>query len=170
MLQRTEIRATGHVVNDTKDLIVRQIGKGRKKSKVLNVSLAVNNYTAKEATPEKRTASFYRVSAWNEDAETLARYLRKGKPLTISGTLELRPYESTKYPGMTLHAAEIRMRSGGFEFIDGRRPWAAPAVTEQGAEPAPVGSSVAAKRTRRSEALAAIHLSAGEGSPAPVGS
>ena len=76
MLQRTEIRATGHVVNETKDLIVRQIGKGRKKSKVLNFSLAVNNYAAKQAAPEKRASSFYRVSAWNEDAELLAQYLR----------------------------------------------------------------------------------------------
>lgn len=121
MLQRTEIRATGHVVNETKDLVVREVGKGRKKSKVLNFSLAVNNYAGKEAAQEQRTASFYRVSAWNGDAERLARYLRKGKPLTIMGTLELKPYQSSKHEGVTLVSAQVSMHPNGFEFIDGRR-------------------------------------------------
>ena len=53
MLQRTEIRATGHVVNETKDLIVRQIGKGRKKSKVLNFSLAVNQLYSETSNARK---------------------------------------------------------------------------------------------------------------------
>ena len=127
MLQRTEIRATGHVVNDKEHLIVRTIRRGRKSVKVLNFNLAVNNYTSKNDSAEERTTSFYRVSAWEKDAENLARYLTKGKPLTITGTFELKSFPSRKYPGATLHSAEVRMRAGGFEFINGggRRPTSA---------------------------------------------
>jgi single-stranded DNA-binding protein len=118
MLQRTEIRATGHIINDKEDLIVRTIGRGRKAVKVLNFSLAVSNYAGQGTSPKERSTSFYRVSAWNKDAENLARYLSKGKPLTVIGTLELKPFTSRKYPGATLHSAEVRMRAGGFEFIN----------------------------------------------------
>jgi len=119
MFQRTEIRAVGRVVNEAADLSIRTVGKGRRRAKVLTFSLAVSNYSPKDAPSVGRIASFYRVSAWNKDAETLARYLRKGKPLAVSGTLELKPYQSRKHEGVTLVSAEVRMRPNGFEFIDG---------------------------------------------------
>jgi single-stranded DNA-binding protein len=123
MFQRTEIRAVGRVVNDAADLSIRTVGKGRRRVKVLTFSLAVSNYSLKDAPTARRTASFYRVSAWDKDAETLARYLCKGKPLAVSGTLELKPYQSKKHAGITPLSAEVRMRPNGFEFIDSvRRP------------------------------------------------
>jgi len=121
MLQRTKIRATGNVVESSEDLILQTIGQGRRATKVLNFHLAVNNFSPKDTSIDERTSSFYRVSAWDRDAEMLKKYLRKGKPLTVTGTLELKPYASKKYEGATLHSAEIRMRANGFEFIDSDR-------------------------------------------------
>lgn len=121
MLQRTEIRATGNVVESRDDLILKTVNGVRRAAKVLSFHLAVNNFSPKDTSLDEHTASFYRVSAWDRDAELLKKYLRKGKPLTVTGTLELKPYASKKYAGATLHSAEIRMRANGFEFIDSRR-------------------------------------------------
>src|SRR5207237_8459733 len=95
----------------------------RNASKVLNFTLASNNFAGEGQTP---TTSFLRVSAWNRDAEILAQYLTKGKPLAVSGRLELRPYTSKKYHDdagkpATMISAELRMEQNGFEFINGGR-------------------------------------------------
>src|SRR5438045_600197 len=112
MLQQIKVqRATGNVVESKEQLVIRTVGKGRNASKVLNFTLASNNFAGEGQTP---TTSFLRVSAWNRDAEILAQYLTKGKPLAVSGRLELRPYTSKKYHDdagkpATMISAELRM-------------------------------------------------------------
>jgi single-stranded DNA-binding protein len=123
MFQQIKVsRATGNVVESNDDLFLRSVGEGDNKTKVLNFTLAVNNF-APEGTPqEKRTTSFLRVSAWGRDAENLKLYLTKGKPLAVMGRLELKPYQSKKFVDVSGNPAimlspELRMEPNGFEFI-----------------------------------------------------
>jgi single-strand DNA-binding protein len=90
MMQKITAVVTGNVVQGTEDLVIRQAGT----AKVLNFTIASNNFAP---AGKERTTSFIRVRAFNRDAEILARYLTKGKPLSVTGRMELRPYESNKY-------------------------------------------------------------------------
>lgn len=119
--QKIEVsRATGNVVEENSDLVVREITGGQK---VLNFTLASNNAPRQGQNP---TASYIRVTAFGRDAERLKQYLTKGKPLAVSGRLELRSYPSKKYhddqgkPAI-MQSAELSMVQNGFEFINGGR-------------------------------------------------
>lgn len=128
MRQGIFARMTGNVVSVQP---IRTVGRGREAQQVLNFRLAANNYAPPGTPQEEQTASFVNVSAWNHDVAILAQYLFKGKPLTVEGTLELKPYESKQYPGVRLIGADLRMRERGFEFISsGRRPDAAQDVAD----------------------------------------
>jgi len=53
---------------------------------VVNLSIAVNDYYTKEA-------SFFRVVAWERQAENCDKYLSKGSPVLVEGRLQSRSYE-----------------------------------------------------------------------------
>lgn len=165
MLQRIKASVTGNVVEGKESLVIRQAGQ----SKVLNFTLASNNFAPEGS---EQTTSFIRVSAWNQDAERLAKYLTKGKPLTVSGRLELRPYTSKKYHdgegnAATMISAELRMEQNGFEFINGGRRQQGDASTsdstgdatqptaEQPVAAAPASTGGKRSRSRKSAAPAA---------------
>lgn len=159
MLQKIIASITGNVVESKEQLVIRQAGQ----STVLNFTLASNNFAPEG---KEQTTSFVRVSAFNRDAENLAKYLTKGKPLTVSGRLELRPYTSKKYHdesgnAATMISAELRMTQNGFEFISGggRRQDGSASTgesTEQAAEPvaaeAAAPAATGGKRRSRSRA------------------
>lgn len=150
-------RATGNVVEET--LQLRTIGEGESQTSVLNFTLASNNFVR---DGQQATASYLRVSAFGRDAEILAQYLTKGKPLTVRGRIELKPYQSKKYfdaqgnPAI-MHSAELRMEPNGFQFINGGRRQDAQAsagdaqstaaAVETSAEPVAAASTTSRKRT-----------------------
>ncbi|MEI7656504.1 MAG: single-stranded DNA-binding protein [Phycisphaerae bacterium] len=76
--------------NLTRDVELKSIGSGQSVGKI---GLAVNrNFTT--ASGEKRTETTYvDCEAWGKQAEIMAKYLSKGKPVMIEGRLKYEQWE-----------------------------------------------------------------------------
>ena len=57
-------------------------------------SIAVNrNYTSQDG---ERQTDFFNCTAWRGQAETIARYTKKGNKVAVSGSVQLRNYEDNQ--------------------------------------------------------------------------
>ena len=72
----------------TKDVEVRKTSTNKS---VSSFSIAVDNLATKDG---EKTTSFFNCNAWNNVAETLSKYTRKGDRIAISGSLIQRNYEN----------------------------------------------------------------------------
>ena len=72
----------------TKDVEVRKTSTNKS---VSSFSIAVDNLATKDS---EKTTSFFNCNAWNNVAETLSKYTRKGDRIAISGSLIQRNYEN----------------------------------------------------------------------------
>ena len=72
----------------TKDVEVRKTCTNKS---VSSFSIAVDNLATKDG---EKTTSFFNCNAWNNVAETLSKYTRKGDRIAISGSLIQRNYEN----------------------------------------------------------------------------
>lgn len=72
-------------------------------------SLAVNRVVG----DGNRETDFYNITAWRGQAETIAKYVRKGQKLAIIGNIALRNYEGND--GVKRQAVEITVSD--FEFL-----------------------------------------------------
>ena len=72
----------------TKDVEVRKTSTNKS---VSSFSIAVDNLATKDG---EKTTSFFNCNAWNNVAETLSKYTRKGNRIAISGSLIQRNYEN----------------------------------------------------------------------------
>ena len=97
------------VGNLTRDPELRTVPSG---VPVCNFTIAVNR---RFANPQGvREADFFPVAVWRQNAESCARYLRKGSKCCVIGTLQTRTYEAqdgTKRFAIEIQADEV-------EFID----------------------------------------------------
>ena len=92
-----KVTMLGRVVND---LAVKQTPQG---VDVLSFSIAVDRrYQTKG---EEKKADFFDCVAWRNDAEFIARYWTKGKPILIEGELQNRSY--TDKNGVNRQVTEI---------------------------------------------------------------
>jgi single-strand DNA-binding protein len=85
-LQATEEECVNSVVltgNLATDVDVKEVGDDKQ---VANFVLAVDR-------PGSEEADFFRVSAWNKQAELCGRYLSKGRRVGIDGRLRSRSWE-----------------------------------------------------------------------------
>ena len=57
---------------------------------VVRFTIAVNRPSAKS---EKNEVDFINIVAWRRLAEICGEYLKKGRPVSIEGRLQIRPYE-----------------------------------------------------------------------------
>jgi single-strand DNA-binding protein len=57
---------------------------------VVRFTIAVNRPSSKT---EKKEVDFINVVAWRRLAEICGEYLKKGRPVSIEGRLQIRPYE-----------------------------------------------------------------------------
>ncbi len=55
-------------------------------------TIALNRTIKREGTLEK-TAEFYRIKAWNSLAKLCQKYMTKGMPVYVEGTLSISDYE-----------------------------------------------------------------------------
>lgn len=85
----------GHVGRDPK---IRYIQDG---TAVANFSLAVNRYVKKE-----KQTTWVPIVAWGSLAEVCESYVRKGDPLYVRGSLQIRSWEDKE--GNQKERAEIR--------------------------------------------------------------
>lgn len=79
---------TGRMVRDPE---IRTTPSGQQ---VVNFSIAVQK-RIKPADPNERDAFFFRIVAWNKQAEFISNYAHKGRLVGVEGRLEQRRYTGT---------------------------------------------------------------------------
>ena len=87
----------------TNDIEVRKTSTNKS---VSSFSIAVDNLATKDG---EKTTSFFNCNAWNNVAETLSKYTRKGDRIAISGSLIQRNYETKN--GAKNSVVEINVNS-----------------------------------------------------------
>jgi single-strand DNA-binding protein len=130
--------------NLTRDPELRYTPKG---TAVARLTLAVNRTWKSETGESKEEVSFIEVDAWARQAEVIAQYLKKGRPLLVEGRLKQDTWEDKN---THQKQSKLKVVLEGFTFIDskgadsaaatGARPAAAPAVAANApaaAEPEP---------------------------------
>ena len=87
----------------TKDVEVRKTSTNKS---VSSFSIAVDNLATKDG---EKTTSFFNCNAWNNVAETLSKYTRKGDRIAILGSLIQRNYDNKN--GEKISVVEINVNS-----------------------------------------------------------
>ena len=130
--------------NLTRDPELRYTPKG---SAVVKFTLAINRTWKNEAGESKEEVSFVDVEAWSRQAEVIAQYMRKGRPLLVEGRLKQDTWEDKN---THQKQSKLKVVLEGFSFIDSRgadsgeppspdatrRPAAAPGAAPPAAKPA----------------------------------
>src|SRR5580693_6799904 len=102
--------------NLTRDPELRYTPKG---SAVANFSLAVNRTWKSESGENKEEVSFIDIEAWGRQAEVIAQYMRKGRPLLIEGRLKQDTWEDKN---THQKQSKLKVVLESFSFIDSNRP------------------------------------------------
>ena len=102
--------------NLTRDPELRYTPKG---SAVAKIGLAVNRTWKTETGENKEEVTFVDVEAWGRQAEVIAQYMRKGRPLLVEGRLKLDTWEDK-----TTHQKQSKLKVvlESFSFIDSKGP------------------------------------------------
>jgi single-strand DNA-binding protein len=137
--------------NLTRDPELRYLPKG---TAVAQFALAVNRTWKSESGEAKEEVNFIEVEAFGRQAEVIAQYMRKGRPLLVEGRLKQDSWEDK-----TTHQKKTKLKVvlEGFSFIDSkgqdsgapssaeapRRPAAAPSAPPTAPKPpdAPEGDA-----------------------------
>jgi len=101
--------------NLTRDPEMRVTSKG---TAVARLSLAVNRKYTTESGETKEEVTFVEVDAWGKQAEVIAQYCRKGKPLLVEGRLKLDQWDD-KTTGQKRSRLGVVLEN--FQFVGGRR-------------------------------------------------
>jgi single-strand DNA-binding protein len=137
--------------NLTRDPELRYTPKG---TAIARITLAVNRTYTAEGGEKKEEVSFVDVDVWGRQAEVIAQYMKKGRPLLVEGRLKQDTWEdkNTKQK-----QSKLKVVLEGFSFIDSGR----------GGEG---GGAVEAPRSRPAQAPAAAPApEAAEGDAPPEG-
>jgi single-strand DNA-binding protein len=102
--------------NLTRDPELRYTPKG---SAVAGFSLAVNRTWKTESGESKEEVSFIEVEAWGRQAEVIAQYMRKGRPLLIEGRLKQDTWEDKN---THQKQSKLKVVLETFSFIDSKGP------------------------------------------------
>ena len=114
--------------NLTRDPELRYTPKG---TAVVKLGLAINRTWKSESGEAKEEVTFVDVEAWDRQAEVIAQYMRKGRPILVEGRLKLDTWEDKN-----THQKEskLKVRLESFSFIDSKAPEAG-ATAAAGAVP-----------------------------------
>jgi single-strand DNA-binding protein len=97
--------------NLTRDPELRYTPKGMA---IAKISLAINRVRTNEAGEKKEEVTFVDLDAFGNQAETLAKYMKKGSPLLVEGRLKLDQWDDKQ-------TGQKRSRMGviieGFQFL-----------------------------------------------------
>src|SRR3974390_1631248 len=102
--------------NLTRDPELRYTPKG---TAIARIGLAINRTWKNEAGETKEEVTFVDVDAFGRQAEVIAQYMKKGKPLLVEGRLKLDQWEdkNTKQK-----QSKLKVVLESFTFIDSRGP------------------------------------------------
>src|SRR2546422_6251800 len=100
--------------NLTRDPELRYTPKG---TAVTKITLAVSRTWKSETGETKEEVAFVDVDAWARQAEVIAQYMKKGRPLLVEGRLKLDQWEDK-----TTHQKQSKLKVvlEGFTFIDSK--------------------------------------------------
>lgn len=100
--------------NLTRDPELRYTPKG---TAIARIGLALNrNYTT-ESGEKREEVTFVDVDAFGRQAEVIAQYVRKGRPLLVEGRLRLDQWEDKN---THQKQSKLRVVLEGFSFLDSR--------------------------------------------------
>ncbi len=98
--------------NLTRDPELRYTPKG---VAIAKIGLAVNRTWKSETGEQKEEVTFVDVDAFGRQAETLAQYMKKGRPLMVEGRLKLDQWDD-KQTGKKRSRLGVTLE--GFQFLD----------------------------------------------------
>lgn len=112
------------VGNLTRDPELRYTPKG---TAVVGLRIAVNRSYRTESGELQQETTFVDVDAFGRQAEVIAQYFRKGRPILVEGRLRLDQWEDK-----VTHQkrSQLRVVLESFSFVDSRTSQAAPPQTE----------------------------------------
>jgi single-strand DNA-binding protein len=117
--------------NLTRDPELRYTPKG---VAIASFTLAVNRRWKSETGENKEEVSFIDVDSFGRQAETIAQYLKKGRPFLVEGRLKQDTWEDKN---THQKQSKLKVVLEGFSFIDSKGgDTAAPAPTRPAAAPA----------------------------------
>jgi single-strand DNA-binding protein len=141
--------------NLTRDPELRYIPKG---TAVVKFGMAINRTRKSETGESKEEVTFVDVEAWERQAEVIAQYMRKGRPILIEGRLKLDTWED-KNTHQKVSKLKVVLES--FSFIDTKG-----ADGAAGPASAPPGEA-AARRPAAPPKPAAAAAAPSDGEPPP---
>jgi single-strand DNA-binding protein len=106
---------------------------------VCSFTVAVNRRTRRDAQNQPE-ADFFRVSAWRVLGENCAKYLAKGRKVSVTGPVSVRTYQAQD--GST--RASLEVNAEDVEFLSSRNEDAAAGYSAPAAAPVPAAESPAA--------------------------
>jgi single-strand DNA-binding protein len=100
--------------NLTRDPELRYLPKG---TAVARIGMAINRTWKTDTGETKEEATFVDVEAFGRQAEVIAQYMKKGKPLLVEGRLKLDQWEDK-----TTHqkVSKLKVVLESFSFIDSK--------------------------------------------------
>jgi len=126
--------------NLTRDPELRYTPKGLAISKI---GLAINRTWKNEAGETKEEVTFVDVDSFGRQAEVIAQYFKKGRPILVEGRLRLDQWDD-KQTGQKRSKLGVVLE--GFSFVDSNRGdgGGAPSAPSEGARPRPAVAQPAA--------------------------
>jgi single-strand DNA-binding protein len=126
--------------NLTRDPELRYTPKG---TAVAKIGLAVNRTWKNESGETKEEVSFIDIEAWGRQAEVIAQYMRKGRPLLVEGRLKLDTWEDKN---THQKQSKLKVVLEGFSFIDSKGGEGGPPAGEAPRRPAPASAPAPAAK------------------------
>jgi single-strand DNA-binding protein len=132
--------------NLTRDPELRYTPKG---TAVAQITLAISRTWKSESGESKEEVSFVDIEIWGRQAEVIAQYMRKGRPLLVEGRLK-----QDKWEDKTTHQKQSKLKVvlESFSFIDSNRPESGAPPSEAPRRPAPASAAPPAKPAEPSDA------------------
>jgi single-strand DNA-binding protein len=123
--------------NLTRDPELRYTPKG---TAVARFTLAVNRTWKSETGESKEEVSFVDVDAWARQAEVIAQYMKKGRPLLVEGHLKQDTWEDKN---THQKQSKLKVVLEGFTFIDSKGPESGAAAPTSSVRPAAASAAPA---------------------------
>jgi len=101
--------------NLTRDPELKYTPKG---AAVAKIGMAINRTWKSESGESKEEVTFVDVEAWGRQAEVIAQYMKKGRPLLLEGRLKLDQWED-KNTHQKVSKLKVVLES--FSFLDSNR-------------------------------------------------
>ncbi|MDX2147731.1 MAG: single-stranded DNA-binding protein [Planctomycetota bacterium] len=99
--------------NLTRDVELRSVGSGQQ---VAKIGLAVNRRWRTPEGEDREEVTFVDCEAWGRSAETMAKYLSKGRPVFIEGRLKLDQWDDKEGKKQS----KLKVVIENFQFIDSK--------------------------------------------------